>query len=116
MNKIVHDSPDPIRLGGVSTVLAEQIAANTHLEARATILGHVQRGGTPVAADRVLAMAFGHKAIQLVATHEWNNTVVMQKGQTMFVPIEWVANKQRTVPLDDPLIGVARAIGTCMGT
>ena len=115
VNKIVHDSPDPIRLGGVSTVLTEQIAAETHLESRATILGHVQRGGTPVAADRVLAMAFGHKAIQLVATREWSNMVVMRHGQTEFVPIESVANQQRTVPLDDPLIGMARAVGTCMG-
>jgi len=115
VNKIVHDSPDPIRLGGVSAVLAEQIAAKTHLETRATILGHIQRGGAPVAADRVLAMAFGHKAIQLVATQEWNNVVVMRQGETGFVPIESVANQQRTVPPDDPLIGVARAVGTCLG-
>jgi phosphofructokinase-like protein len=115
VNKIVHDSPDPIRLGGVSMVLAEQIATQTGLETRATILGHVQRGGTPVAADRVLAMAFGHKAIQLVATNEWNHVVVMQHGETRFVPLESVANQQRTVPLDDPLIGMARAIGTCLG-
>ena len=115
VDRIVHDSPDPIRLGGVSTVLAEQISERTHLESRATILGHVQRGGTPIAADRVLAMAFGHRAIQLVATREWNNVVVMQEGRTTFVPIESVANQQRLVPADDPLIGVARSVGTCMG-
>ncbi len=115
VNKIVHDSPDPIRLGGVSTVLAEQIAAQTRLETRATILGHIQRGGTPAAVDRVLAMAFGHKAIQLVATREWNNVVVMQQNETTFVPLEAVADQQRQVPLDHPLIGVARAVGTCLG-
>ncbi len=115
VNKIVHDSPDPIRLGGVSTVLAEQIAAQTHLETRATILGHIQRGGTPAAVDRVLAMAFGHKAIQLVATREWNNVVVMQQNETTFVPLEAVADQQRQVPLDHPLIGMARAVGTCLG-
>ncbi|MFH1746649.1 MAG: ATP-dependent 6-phosphofructokinase [Planctomycetota bacterium] len=115
VNKIVHDSPDPIRLGGVSTVLVEQIAARTHLEARATILGHIQRGGTPVAADRVLAMQFGHKAVQLVATREWGQMIVMQQGETQFVPISAVAGQQRMVPLDDPLLGVARAVGTCMG-
>jgi phosphofructokinase-like protein len=115
VNKIVHDSPDPVRLGGVSTVLAEQISAQTRLEARANILGHIQRGGTPVAADRVLAMEFGHKAIQLVATREWNNVVVRQQGETHFVPIESVAHQQRTVPLDHPLIGMARAVGTSLG-
>ena len=115
VDKIVHDSPDPVRLGGVSTVLAEQISARTHLETRTTILGHVQRGGTPIASDRVLATAFGHKAIQMVAMHEWNQMVVMRAGRTDMVPIESVANRQRTIPLDDPLIAMARALGTCMG-
>jgi 6-phosphofructokinase 1 len=115
VSKVVCDSPDPVRLGGISTVLADQVSERTGLEARATILGHVQRGGAPVAADRVLAMEFGHRAIQLVATREWNNIVVRQKGEMTFVPIEAVANQQRTVPLDDPLIGVARSVGTSMG-
>jgi phosphofructokinase-like protein len=115
VNKIVHDSPDPVRLGGVSTVLAEQIAARTHQETRATILGHVQRGGTPIAADRVLATQFGHQAIQMVAMHEWNRVVVMRKGRTDMVDITAVANKQRLIELDDPLIAMARAVGTCLG-
>ena len=115
VGRVVYDSPDPVRLGGVGEVLSEQISARTHLESRSTNLGHIQRGGTPNAQDRVLAMLFGHKAIQLVATHEWNQVVVMQQGQSAFVPIETVANQQRLVPADDPLIAVARAVGTCMG-
>jgi len=115
VNKIVHDSPDPVRLGGVSTVLAAEIAARTHQETRATILGHVQRGGTPVAFDRVLATQFGHKAIQMVAMYEWNHTVVMRNGQTDMVDIAAVANRQRVIGLDDPLIAMARAVGTCLG-
>jgi 6-phosphofructokinase 1 len=115
VNKVVHDSPDPIRLGGVSTVLAEEVSARTHLETRATILGHVQRGGTPVAFDRVLATQFGHKAIQMVAMGEWNQMVVMRRGQTDMVDIAAVADKQRVMELDDPLIAVARALGACVG-
>jgi phosphofructokinase-like protein len=115
VNKIVHDSPDPIRLGGVSTVLAEEISARTHRETRATILGHVQRGGTPVAADRVLATQFGYKAIQMVAMHEWNRVAVMRQGRTDMAEISAVANKQRVIDLDDPVIGMARAVGTCLG-
>ncbi len=115
VEKIVHDSPDPIRLGGVSVVLAEQIAEKTGLETRATILGHVQRGGTPVAFDRVLATEFGFKAIELVETGQWNEMVVRRAGQTATVPIESVADKQRRVPPDDPLVQMARAVGTCMG-
>ena len=115
VNKIVHDSPDLVRLGGVSTVLAEQIAARTHQETRATILGHVQRGGTPIASDRVLATQFGHHAIQMVATHEWNRVVVMRNGRTDMVDIKAVANRQRVIEIDDPLIAMARAVGTCLG-
>jgi len=115
VDKIVHDSPDPVRLGGVSTVMATQISQQTHLETRATILGHVQRGGTPVAYDRVLATQFGFKAVQLIAEGQWNQMVVLQKGQVSTVPIESVAGQQRTVPVDDPLIAIARAVGTCLG-
>ena len=111
----MHDSPDPIRLGGVSTVLAEQISQRTHLETRATILGHVQRGGTPVAFDRVLATRFGFKAVEMIAEGAWNQMVVRRNGHTETVPLESVAGQQRTVPLDDPLIAMARAVGTSLG-
>ncbi len=115
VRQVVQDSPDPIRLGGIGNVLADQIAERTGIETRATILGHVQRGGTPVAFDRVLATQFGHKAIQMVAMYEWNRMAVMRHGELDMVPIEQVAHQQRKVPLDDPLIGMARAVGTCMG-
>lgn len=115
VDRIVHDSPDPIRLGGIATVLARQIAEMSHLETRATILGHVQRGGSPVAYDRVLASEFGHKAIQMVAMRDWNHIAVIQNGHTDMVPIAAVAHQQRTVPLDHGLIGMARALNTCLG-
>lgn len=108
-------SPDPVRLGGVGYVLSEQIEQLTGLETRCTVLGHVQRGGTPVAFDRVLATAFGHRAIQMVAMREWNHIVVMREGKTDITPISSVANRQRTIELDDPLIGMARALGVCLG-
>jgi 6-phosphofructokinase 1 len=114
--KIVADSPDPIRLGGISAVLAEEISARTGLEARHTVLGHVQRGGTPVAFDRVLATQFGHKAVSAIALADgWNQLVVMRGGELDMVPIASVAGQQRTVPLDHPLIGMARALDTCLG-
>jgi phosphofructokinase-like protein len=115
VDRVVHDSPDPIRLGGVSQILAEQLAAKTHLEARATILGHVQRGGTPCAFDRVLATQLGHAAVQLLVERQWNRLVVWQQGQVRSVPIAEVADRQRTVPLEHPLIAATRAVGTCFG-
>lgn len=115
VDKVVHDSPDPIRLGGVSAVVSEQISELTHLESRATILGHIQRGGTPVAFDRVLAMQFGHHAIEMLAAGQFNQVVVMQNGEIRSVPITEVANQQRLIARDDPLIAVARGVGTCLG-
>jgi 6-phosphofructokinase 1 len=115
VDRIVHESPDPVRLGGVSEVLCEQIAERTHLESRATILGHVQRGGTPTARDRVLATQFGHRAIEMVTHGEFNRMVAMQNGRLTSVPIAEVANRQRLVPLDDPLLVACRATGASFG-
>jgi ATP-dependent phosphofructokinase / diphosphate-dependent phosphofructokinase len=115
IHKLIKDSPDPVRLGGISQMLAEQIETQFGLECRATILGHVQRGGTPVAEDRVLATLFGHKALELALANQFNELVVMQNGQITSIPFEIVAGRQRLVPLDHPLIEAARGVGTCFG-
>jgi 6-phosphofructokinase 1 len=115
VNRIVKDSPDPIRLGGVSQVVADQIADKTGLETRTTILGHVQRGGTPCAYDRVLATIFGHAALELAMRGQWNRMVAMQRGRIVSVPIDEVAHRQRVVTMDHPLIVAARAVGTSLG-
>lgn len=115
INRTVHDSHDPIRLGGVSEVLAKEIADQTRLETRATILGHVQRGGTPCAADRILATDFGLAAVKLLAEGPLNHLVVMQSGRITHVPITDVAGQQRMVPLEHSLIAAARAMGISMG-
>jgi len=115
VDHVVHESPDPIRLGGVSEVLCEQIAQRTGLECRATILGHVQRGGTPTAHDRVLGTRFGHHATQLLTAGESGVMVVMAKGRLASVPIAEVAHKQRLVPTDHPLIASCMSTGATLG-
>lgn len=115
VKKVIADSPDPIRLGGVSQVLAAEIQERTGLETRATILGHVQRGGTPVAADRVLAMQFGYHALELVAADDFGKLVALQSGSITDVPIKDVANQQRTVPRDHGLVKVLESVGSSVG-
>ena len=115
VDRVVRDSPDPIRLGGVSEVLCEQIAERTRLECRATILGHVQRGGTPVPYDRVLGTELGYAAVGLLRQGRFNEVVVVQQGRITHVPIEDVANQQRLVPPDHALIRACRAVGVCFG-
>ncbi len=108
-------SPDPIRLGGISKVVADRIEKRTGLETRTTILGHVQRGGTPVPEDRLLATSFGHAAIAALMAGKKNRMVVMQGGRVTDIDIFKVANRQRQVPLDHPLILAARDIDTSFG-
>ena len=108
-------SPDPIRLGGVGQKVAADIETATDIETRAITLGHVQRGGTPVPADRVLATEFGDKAIELLMSGERGRLVVMKGRTVTHIPLEEAEGKQRLVPLDSPLITAARNVGTCFG-
>ena len=112
---LTDDPVEPMRLGGISQILAQQLQEVSGNECRATILGHVQRGGTPVAFDRVLATEFGAAAMQLVAGGEWDRMVVWQKGQIRSVPLAEVAGRQRLVPPDHPLLDVARTLGLSLG-
>ena len=113
--KVDPSSPDPIKLGGVGEVLADEIQMRTKIETRCTVLGHVQRGGTPTPADRVLATQFGNQAINLLVQGKRNRLVVMQGHTVTDVDLLRAANKQRKVPLDHPIIQAARAIGTSFG-
>ncbi len=115
VNRIDPTSPDPIRLGGVGQKVADDIEAETGIETRTITLGHIQRGGTPVAADRVLATEFGNKAIELLMAGEKSRLVVMKGRTVTHIPLQEAANKQRLVPLDHPLIDAARNVGTCFG-
>lgn len=108
-------SPDPIRLGGIGAWLAERLEAIGGHECRATVLGHVQRGGSPSAADRLLATEFGHHATRLLAEGARNRMVVRVGNVTTDIGLEAVAHKQRTVPADHPLILAARSVGTSFG-
>lgn len=112
--RVAH-SPDPVRLGGVGHVLRERLQPHLQSEVRATVLGHVQRGGDPTPFDRVLATRFGHHAARLVLDRAFGRMVTLQGGQIGSVAIADVANTQRKVPLNHELITVARDIGVCLG-
>jgi 6-phosphofructokinase 1 len=111
----IEQSPDPVRLGGVGHVLRERLQPHLRSEVRTTVLGHVQRGGDPTPFDRVLATQFGHHAAQLVLGGQLGHMVTLQNGRIGSVAIADVANTQRTVPLDSPLLTMARDIGICFG-
>jgi ATP-dependent phosphofructokinase / diphosphate-dependent phosphofructokinase len=95
--------------------LARQLEELTHLESRVTILGYVQRGGTPSAADRLLATRLGTACADLIMEGESGVMVAARGDGTEAVPLEKVAGKLKTVPPDHPWIETARRVGTCMG-
>jgi len=115
IEKIDPSSPDPVRLGGIGKWLADEIEKRTEIESRYVVLGHVQRGGTPVPGDRVLATLFGDHAMKMLHLGKRNRLVVMQKGQLADVDITSAADKQRLVQPNDPLIEAARSVYTCFG-
>ena len=115
VQRVVADSPDQIRLGGVSIKLCAEIEAATGLEARATILGHLQRGGSPTAFDRVLATRYGVAAAQLAAKGEFGRMVALQAGHITHVAIEEVGGRTRTVDPGHELVQAAVATGVSMG-
>jgi len=106
---------DPIRLGGVARVLARDITEKTGLETRETILGHLQRGGSPTPFDRVLATCFGVEAARLVASGMYGRMSCLQKGEITSVPISQAVARLKTVPPDHNLVKTARSVGTSFG-
>ena len=115
VDRVDPNSPDPIRLGGVGKVVANDIEKRTGIETRTTVLGHVQRGGTPVPTDRVLATEFGHAALQTLMNGKENRLIVM-KGRTVTdVDLLIAEGKQRIVQPDNPLLLAARDVGTTFG-
>lgn len=115
IKRIIKDSAEPIRLGGIGFVLANQIEQATGLEARAVVLGHLQRGGSPTAFDRVLATRLGTKVVDMIIKKEFGFMVGVRCDGLVSVSLEDVAKGARQVPLDHPLIHSARAVGTCFG-
>ncbi len=95
--------------------LAEKLEELTGLEARVTILGHVQRGGTPSTADRLLATQLGTAATDAIADGVTGVMIASRNGEAVPVPLEEVAGNRKSVPLDHPWIESARRLGIAIG-
>ena len=101
---------------GIHTVqLSEQLELLTGLESRVTILGHVQRGGAPSAADRLLATRLGSACADLIAAETYGVMVASEGEHAVAVPLEEVAGRKKLVPLDHPWIISAKRVGTSLG-
>ncbi len=104
-----------VRHAGNTLRLAKHLEELTHLESRVTILGYVQRGGTPSAADRVLATRLGSACADLIEEEHYGVMVAARGDGTEAVPLEKVAGKRKVVPPDHSWVQTARHVGTCLG-
>ncbi len=109
-------NPYPVKLGGVGEWLAEEIEKKTGVEARAAVLGHIQRGGSPTPFDRNLGTLFGAYAVRLVQQKKFGVMVCCKGMSIESVPLEKAVRQIKKVPLDHPLLEACRAVGTSFGS
>ena len=108
-------SHNQIRYGGIGDYLAHVISSNTNAETRVMSLGHLQRGATPCASDRILATQFGTKAVDLTMSGKTGRMVAIQNDKIVDVDVKEVVTKSQTVTLKHNLIKTAADLGIYIG-
>jgi len=103
------------RLGGVGEVVGAAIAERTGKEARAVVLGHLQRGGGPVSSDRLLALRLGTAATRFLQESTESGMVATRQGVVSLIPLREATNGIRTVPPDSDVVRAGRELGVCFG-
>ena len=116
VSKIIEDSADSIRLGGIGAVVADQLEKLTGSESRATTLGHIQRGGTPTSRDRILSARYGYAAVELMMNGGYGKMVALQGDKIVNVSLEDViGQKTKNVDPTGEFVTLAKAMGICFG-
>ncbi|RMF66842.1 MAG: ATP-dependent 6-phosphofructokinase [Calditrichaeota bacterium] len=106
---------DARRLGGIGELVAHKITEDTGLETRVTVLGHLQRGGSPTPFDRNLSTKYGVEACELAARGKYGRMVALHGNHIVSVPIKEAIANQRVVPTNCQEVEAARAVGTSFG-
>jgi len=103
------------RLGGIAYQVAADIQQQIDLEIRVTVLGHIQRGGSPIAFDRILASRFGKAAADLVAQKKFGEMVAVRGDTILSVPIRDAVSRPKYVDPNGELVRTARSLGISFG-
>ncbi|MBE6071381.1 MAG: ATP-dependent 6-phosphofructokinase [Clostridium butyricum] len=112
--KIVEDSPDPIRLGGIGNKLANDLEKLVkEREVRCTVLGHIQRGGITCTFDRILSTRYGVAAVELIAKEKFGSMVCLKGNEVTYDSLENVIGNNKQVDPNGELVTVAKKIGIC---
>ena len=104
------------RLGGAGARIARELEALTGKETRSLVLGHLQRGGQPIAFDRILSLRFGTAAVEMAAQGRFGCMVALDPPRVEAVPLAEAVGRTRVVPLDNDLIACGRAMGITFGS
>ncbi len=116
VQNLVPTSHDPIRLGGIGQKVAEEIGSRlSQIEIRVTVLGHLQRGGSPIPYDRILATRYGVAAVEALMHGKYGTMVSLRGNEIINVPIEEAIKELRKVDPNDSMIKVARSVGISFG-
>ena len=115
----VFEEPHPEtgmpRYGGIAERLAEQVHEITGRETRSLVLGHLQRGGEPIAYDKILALRFGAAAVHLLAEGHFGCMVALDPPDVLAVPLDEATAKMKLVPIDGDVVNTARSLGVSFG-
>lgn len=111
----VATSHDPVRLGGIGNVTGEGIEAHTGMETRVTVLGHIQRGGSPTPFDRILATRYGVAAVQAAAAGQEGVMVALRGPEVVNVPLDEAVRALRRVDPEGELVRAATSVGISFG-
>ncbi len=115
VSKVLKDSPDPIRLGGIGNRIADEIEKLTGIETRVTVLGHLQRGGRPNPFDRILSTRYGVAAAELINEGKFGMMVSVQGNGMTAVSLEDAVGKLKTVEPEGELVRIAKSVGVGFG-
>jgi 6-phosphofructokinase len=107
----IYMDKEALRLGGVGSHLRRRIEAETGKESRCVVLGHLQRGGSPNAFDRMLGTNFGACAVRALANGQTGKMVALKAGEVISVPLAEAVANIKTVPVNGQLVRTARDIG-----
>ncbi len=111
----VFKNPDTQQLGGICELLVSQISERTGKDSRAIALRHLQRGGSPISYDRLLALRFGAAAVSCIERGDFGCMVALDPPDIKSIPLAQAVSRQKRVPLDGDVVATARALGICMG-
>lgn len=115
VSRIIEDSPEKVRLGGVGNHVAAELEKITGRETRAITLGHLLRGGPPEGFDRILASRFGVAAVRAVVEEKFDTMVSYRNDNVELVPLETGAGKNRYIGTESPFLIAARHRGINFG-